>query len=119
VYETKNQKIIEYRLQKFPNKLYEYDHLYYVIVTDGKVYSLNDYVNLKESDPNTPPVFIFIINQWVNSKSDQPVLYYHPFLRIATLITEIYLETYYYESPCTRLNILLLLIISKTLKKLL
>jgi len=77
--EIQNQKILEYILQKFSNKLYEDDHLYYVITTDGEVHSLNDFVDLKDSNPNTPPAFIFIINQWVYSKSDYPVLYYCPF----------------------------------------
>jgi len=97
--EIQNQKILEYILQKFSNKLYEDDHLYYVITTDGEVHSLNDFVDLKDSNPNTPPAFIFIINQWVYSKSDYPVLYYCPFLKIPTLIADTYLETYYYNSP--------------------
>lgn len=75
--------------------MYEDDNLYYVITTDGEVHSLDDVVYLKDSNPNTPPAFIFIINQWVYSKSEYPVLYYCPFLKISTLIADTYLETYY------------------------
>jgi len=104
------KEIAEYILQKLADKLYNGKEDYYIITTNGEIYDLYEYfdrynfdplIDFEYSDPDAPPGYIYIVNLWFNSKSDNPVIYHYPFLwgRNLSEIVDVYLDTYLYKAP--------------------
>jgi hypothetical protein len=84
-------QIAEYILQKLGDKLYDREHLYYIITKTGEIYQLGEYEDLIEGGSNISPAYIFVANLWFTY---EPVLYY-PFIGERGLLISIYLLKHY------------------------
>jgi len=87
------EDIKEYILQRFANKLYSKDHLFYIITTDGELYDLITYEDLLKENTSLSKPYIFIENSWLTY---EPVLYY-PFIGDRKILLEVYLQKHYYH----------------------
>jgi len=88
--------IIDYILQKFSDKLYDKEHLFYIITKSGELYDLGTYEDLLKENPDISKAYIFIANLWF---SYNPVLYYCPFIGTRGLLATVYFLKYYYGTP--------------------
>jgi len=82
----------EYILQRFTDRLYSKEHLFYIITTDGQLYDLSTYEHLLKENTNISKPYIFIANLWFTY---EPVLYY-PFIGDRDLLLEVYLRKHHY-----------------------
>ena len=87
------EDIKEYILQRFANKLYSKDHLFYIITTDGELYDLITYEDLLKENTSLSKPYIFIENSWLTY---EPVFYY-PFIVDRKILLSIYLQKHYYH----------------------
>jgi hypothetical protein len=91
--ELQFKNIANYILQKLGDKINDKTNLYYIITTNGQVYSLEEFENTVEQNPNLPSAYIFVTNLWY---SYEPKVYY-PLISKFDLIIDAYLRKYYYS----------------------
>lgn len=103
--EDKN-KIVDYILQKFSDKLYERQHIVYIITENGEVYDHNEYEDLLKENPGISKAYIAVVNLWFSTWIGyEPVLYYYPFIGESGLLLDIYLrKAYYYKNHFANLK---------------
>jgi len=91
----KENKIVNYVLEKVGEKLNDRNHIFYVITIDGGIYDLNTYEQLTKEGSNTLKAYIIIVNLWFEYDS---VLYYCPFIGVKDIVTTVYFLKHYDES---------------------